>query len=47
MSYAVTYEEGGLIYSEIVEGCSNPVDAIYSVDIRSEEDVINVIRYRE
>lgn len=44
MSYVVTYEEGGLVYAEIVEGCSSPVDAIYSLDILAS-DVISVVRY--
>ena len=46
MKYIVTYEEDGCIYSEVVENCSNPVKAIYSLNIRSE-DVISVVRYGE
>lgn len=46
MKYIVTYEEGGLIYSEIVEGYDNPVKAIYSLPI-STRDVISVVRYGE
>lgn len=46
MKYVVTYEEGGCIYSEIVEDCDNPAGAIYSLPI-SAKDVISVVRYGE
>lgn len=46
MKYVVTWEEGGCVYSEIVEDCNNPAKAIYSLPI-SAEDVISVVRYGE
>ena len=46
MKYIVTWEEGECIYSEVVEDCSDPIDAIYSINHICSSDVVSVVRYR-